>query len=138
MSAYAFRLGEAPLPPAPPAQEFYEEPAEYVIDLSLSAGQELKDQYLQIDGDADFIWLATKGTKTGNYLLQFRLPSGRWLSNAPVRDANEVGTAQFPVPIVPAVVLPASARLNYYVKDLSGAANAIQIVLVGKKVFRTS
>lgn len=117
---------------------FYEEPASYVLDLSLTAGQERLDVPLFVESDSEFIWEALAGTSTGAYQIRIRLPNGRYMSNAAVRNANAVGTAQFPVPVIPAVTVPAGGRLGFDVRDLSGSANTVQLVLIGRKRFRLS
>ena len=133
---YRHGLGEAPVTPVQPAQQFYEEPAELVIDKALLANQELLDQALHMDGDSDFVWMATKGNSTGVYEFRFRFPNGRYLSSARVRSTNAVGTAQFPVPMFPAMTLGAGAKLGYDIKDLSTNPNTVQIVLIGVRRYR--
>jgi hypothetical protein len=138
-------MGETPVAPAPAAAapsidvaNASQEPAEYVLSATLTANQELLDQALQIAGDSDFVWLGTKGVKTGEFEIRFKLPSGRYLSSARVRGANAVGTAQFPVPVVPGIRFAGGSNLGYDIKDLSGAPNDVQIVLIGMKLFRTA
>ncbi len=131
-------LGEAAVTPAPVMQP-YEEPGRYVLlDRTLTANQELPDLSLDIDGDSDFEWLATAGTKTGEYEIQFRLPSGRTISSARVRGSLNVGTGQFPVPTFPSVRINAGGQIRFSIKDLSGAENKVYIELIGKRILRTA
>jgi len=111
----------------------YEEPAVYVLEVQLSANQQRVDVPLFVDADSDFLWEALAGTSTGAYTIRVRLPNGRYMSNAAVRNANAVGTAQFPVPVLPAVLVPAGNRIGFDLQDLSGASNTIQLVLIGRR-----
>jgi hypothetical protein len=129
-------LGEAPQTP-PAAQQYYEETHALTIDISLAANQELLGQGVFIDSDGDFVLKAIVGTQTGNYQIRFRLPSGRYWPSAYTRNANLVGTAQFPVPVEPNAVFPAGSQVQFDIRDISGASNTIQLVLIGAKLLRT-
>lgn len=129
-------LGEAPQTP-PAAQQYYEETHALTIDVTLTANQELLGQGVFIDSDGDFVLKAIVGTQTGNYQIRFRLPSGRYWPSAYTRNANLVGSAQFPVPVEPNAVFPAGSQVQFDIKDLSGASNTIQLVLIGSKLLRT-
>jgi hypothetical protein len=128
-------LGEAPVTPAP-QQEYHEEPFELVFNKTLTALQDVPDLSQFVDADGDFVWMATKGTQTGDYEVRFQLPNGRYQSSARIRNANEIGSAQFPVPKFPAVVLPAGSKIGIDIKDLSNAENTVQIVFIGLKRLR--
>lgn len=128
---YRVGLAEAPVQ----SSDVYEEMAAYVYNVTLSANQELLDQAIVVDSDSDFQWRKIAGSKTGEYELRIRLPNGRYLSNLRIRAANLVGTAQFPVPVWPPVRVPAGGRIGVDLKDLSGASNSIQIVLMGVRQF---
>ncbi len=129
-------LGEAPVTLPAPEQQFHEEPFEYVFNRVLQANEELVDLAQFIDADADFVLMALKGSQTGAYEIRFQLPNGRYRSSARIRNANAVGTAQFPVPVFPAIVLPAGGKVGIDIKDLSNAQNTVQLVFVGVKRFR--
>jgi len=129
-------LGEAPLTPQAQSPG-YEEPFSIVFDVTLSANQEMLQQGVFIDSDGDFVLKGLVGTQTGNYQIRFRLPSGRSWPSGYVRNGNLIGSAQFPVPVEPNAVFPAGSKIALDIKDLSGASNTIQIVLVGSKLFRT-
>jgi len=133
------RLGESPVTPPGGAIELYQEAAYYAYDKVLTANQELGNEGITIDADSDFMWLAVHGTQTGNYELRFRYSgNARYESNSRIRNANRVGTAQFPVPVFPRMLCPAGSRLGIDIKDLSGAGNTVQIVLVGMRLYRTA
>jgi len=130
-------LGEAAVTQDPQAtQQFYDEPASYPFDVTLTANQALKDLSQFFDRDSDFYWTGLVGTQTGAYNLRLQLPSGRFLSSAPVKNTNLVGTAQFPVPIFPAVRVPGGGKIGIEVTDTSGAGNTIQLVFIGIRRFR--
>ncbi len=125
------RLGEVPLTAAT-APQYYEEPAEYVYEVSLTALQALVDQSRFVDSDADFMWMAVKGNATGDYSVRFRMPNGRYIQNAQVNADNAIGTAQFPVPVgAVAVPVPAAGRIGIDITDLSNAPNTVQLVFMG-------
>ena len=133
-------VGYAPVtPPAAGAnnQTGYDEFGIQVWDKVLTTDQELIDQALIIDADADFIWTKLAGNSTGIYEVRFRLPSGRYMSSSRIRNANLIGTAQFAVPIYPHVFIPAAGKIGIDIKDLSSAGNTVQICLIGWRRFRT-
>ena len=129
-------LGEAPQTP-PAQQQYYEETHALTVDVSLTANQELLGQGVFIDSDGDFVLKAIVGSQTGAYSIRFRLPSGRYFPSAYTRHVNLVGTAQFPVPVEPNAVFPAGSQVQFDIKDTSGAANSIQLVLLGSKLLKT-
>lgn len=144
MSIYRNGLGEvqttqappAPAPPAP-AKAPYEEFAVYQYSVSLVANQSLLDQGVPIDSDSDFVAAKIVGSKTGDYELNIRLPDGRRICSAMVRDSIVVGVAQFPVPIVPHVYAPAASHIGIDIHDLSGAANDVVIAFIGWRRYPT-
>ena len=130
-------LGAAPVT-EPGAARYYPEPGLYLaVNQVLTANPELPNLTLSIDADCEFEWLATVGTQTGTYEVRFRLPNGRYMSNARIANANLVGSAQFPVLLPHPVVIPAAGQLGIDIKDTSGASNTVQIVLWGSKRYRT-
>lgn len=130
-------LGEVPQTAVDREPQYAEESAEYVVDVVLLANAET-NVTRSIDTDSDFLWVAKCGTQTGIYEVQFFLPNGRSMSGGTrVRNANYVGTAQFPVPLRPPELLPGGSQVRVNIKDLSGAGNTIQILLIGIKQFRT-
>lgn len=129
-------IGEVPITPSA-QQAPYEEPHAIPYDVTLTGNQELLQQGVFIDSDGDFVLKGLVGSQTGNYSLRFRLPSGRSWPNGYVRNGNLVGTAQFPVPVEPNAVFPAGSKVALDIKDLSGASNTIQILLIGSKLLKT-
>lgn len=132
------RLGEVPLTQTP-NMSFYEEPGEYVMDVSLTSGQEKTRQITQIDNDSDFIWLATVGSSTGVYKLKLQISgrSGRYMSSSYVNNVNYVGSANFPVPLLHEVYFSAGSSISGDFLDTSGGANTIQLLFKGIKRFKT-
>ena len=133
-------LGYSPVTPAAAGannQAGYDEFGIQVYDKILTANQELIDQAVIIDADADFIWTKLAGNSTGIYEIRFRLPGGRYMSNSRIRNANLIGTAQFGVPVYPYVFIPAAGKIGIDIKDLSAAGNTVQICLIGWRRFRT-
>ena len=136
------RLGEAPVTPAGPAPStgapFYEEDHQYVLNISLTASQANLVSLLNLDGDADFLWIAKAGSSTGTYRLQFTLPNSRRMSNAQINAANYIGTAQWPVPLERPYLCPAGSTIAVNSTDTSGAGNTVQLVFIGINRYRTT
>jgi len=117
-------------------KEPYREFAVYLFTVSLTGNQELTDQTIAIDADSDFIWTKLCGTSDGDYELRFRLPSGRYISSSRIKKSNLVGSsATWAMPILPPVECPASGKIGVDIKDLSGAANNVQLALIGYRAF---
>ncbi len=111
----------------------FNEPAIYAFQRTLTANQVLTDVSLIIDR-GDFVWTAIWGTQTGIYSVRFGLPSGRKITSSNLRNANMVGTAQFPVVIAPQPIAKNGA-LVIDVSDLSGASNTIELCFAGYHQF---
>jgi hypothetical protein len=130
-------LADATMADASGAQYYVEAGAE-PFDLTLQANAESRDLSQYFAKDSTFLWTGVAGSQTGLFQVQFQLPDGRLLSSAPVRNSNIIGTAQFPVPIWPAVRIGPNGKIGIAtIKDLSGAANTIQIVFLGVRVYLT-
>lgn len=123
--------------PAAPAKEQYirEETGYYVYRITLTANQSLPDQSVIIDGDSDFFILEVHGTQTGNYLVNFRSNNGRSIAQVPIRNANLVGTGQFPIPLTKPLFVPARGRIAVDVEDLSGSGNTIELIFGGIRAY---
>jgi hypothetical protein len=130
MQPFIRGLGEVALTP-PPAQAYYDEPCLEPFDRTLTGNQAVQNLAQYFSKDADFIWTGVAGSQTAAYSVKFTLPNGRELSSAQIRNANIVGTAQFPVPIFPAVRVPAGGSIGIALTDLSGSSNTIQLVFIG-------
>lgn len=116
-------------------QELHTEPASYAYQVALTADQDLPDQSQLFDGDSWFYWTEIYGSATSTYTIQFRLPSGRWMSSAKINNANQVGTAQFPVFLDPLVKVRPNGRIGINIKDTSSAPNTVELIFGGYKIF---
>lgn len=132
-------LGEVPTaPPADPAPAgYYDEAGGYVFDYVLNANQIALGLSVPIDQDSDFIWMATYGTQTGTYKVNFKTARGRQIFSSPVNSLNAIGTAQFPTVWEPAFTYNASGRIMLDLTDTSGAQNTVQLVFLGVRRFKT-
>lgn len=135
----AFGLGQAEAEVIAAAeaagQELHTEPASYAYQVALTADQDLPDQSQLFDGDSWFYWSEIYGSATSTYTIQFRLPSGRWMSSAKINNANQVGTAQFPVFLDPLVKVRPNGRIGINIKDTSSAPNTVELIFGGYKIF---
>jgi hypothetical protein len=119
----------------------------YVFDLTITAGVGARNdnQKVVIDGSAGFRWKALTGTQAFDYRVRFRQQSGAYMSsggiggsNDLVNNANIVGTAQFPFPILPHPMFPPSGHILQDFENRNAGANTIQIAFIGAKVVPTS
>jgi len=109
----------------------------YPYQVTLTASQSLKDQSVPIDGDSDFLILALAGTQTGAYRLNFKTGTGRYLAQQGLRNANIVGTGQFPCVLPKPMLIPARGRIAVDIEDLSVAGNTVELVFIGIRLYRT-
>ena len=116
-------------------KNYHIEPASYAYQVTLAGDQDLPDQSQLFEGDSWFYWTQIYGTCTGTYRIQFQLPSGRWMSSAKINNVNQIGTAQFPVFLDPAVKVRPSGRIGINIQDTSSASNEIEMIFGGYKVF---
>lgn len=116
-------------------EAFHTEPASYAYQVTLTADQDLPDQSQLFDGDSWFYWTEIYGSATSTYKIQFRLPSGRWMSSAKINHANQVGTAQFPVFLDPLVKVRPNGRIGINIEDTSSAENTVELIFGGYKIF---
>jgi hypothetical protein len=119
----------------------------YTYDIVLTALQRVDNDVVVIDGGAAFRLKALTGTQTGAYRVRFRHASGEYMSrsgkaavagvvsNDLVNNANLIGTAQFPFPIVPTSLFGPAGNIMVDIEDLSNAQNTIQIALIGANVY---
>lgn len=108
----------------------------YPYQVALTANQALTDQSVIIDADSDFLVLGLAGTQTGAYRVNFKSGNGRYVAQSQLRNANIVGTGQFPVALPKPVLVPARGRLGIDITDLSGAGNTIELVFIGIRLYR--
>ena len=123
----------------PNQPQFVEEPANYVFNYTLTAGQSVQRVPVNIDRDSDFMLTGINGSATGGYNLNFRLPSGRQIGSALVASTNLIGAANQPTSIGPPPVYRAgSTGPEIDLTDTSNASNTIQIVFSGVRRLRTA
>lgn len=127
-----YGLGEAPAQSAP---QVLERAFDYAYQVTLTANQNLPDQSLAIQGDADFIVRAICGTSTGTYTIRLRDAQNRYMSSAQIKNANLVGSRQWPTPMFPELVIPKSGKIGIDITDTSGSGNTIELVFIGVKRF---
>jgi len=109
-------------------------PAYYkIFGATLTANQELKDQTVSFENDVEVELLGLVGTQTGDYEIELIGPDGRSITNSRIRNANLVGTGQFPAPFPVELVIPARGTVKFHIKDLSGASNAVQLIAPARR-----
>lgn len=118
-------------PPAKNGRPVEPETVLRVFDLVLAANAEANNQLVSFEDLQEVKVLALCGTQTGNYQIQILDPRGRRITSAPVRNANLIGTAQFPVLLPAPITVPPKQSITLNLKDLSGAQNTIQLVFIG-------
>ena len=97
------------------------------------------DVAVNIDRDADWLWTGLNGSSTGEYTVNFRLPSGRQLANAEILNTDIVGTANQPTQIGPPPVYRAgSTGPQLTMTDISGAPNTVTLIFSGIRRVRTT
>lgn len=120
------------------APSYVEEAANYVFSRTLAANEALTRLPVLIAVDSDFLLTGIHGTKTGDYLINFRGAGGRSFCNAMIHDANLVGTSPSqPTPIGPAESYRAgSSGPMLDLTNLTGAPNNVEIVFSGIRRLR--
>lgn len=125
---------------APANQPTYvEEPAIYISVVTLAPNQNIQDLAVNIDRDSDFMLTGLNGSSDGAYSINFRLPSGRQISNAQVLNTDLLGTANQPTAIGPPPIYRAgSTGPQLTLNELSGVANNARIIFSGIRRIRTT
>lgn len=119
--------------------EYVEEPAIYSFVQALTSGQHIDNVAVNIDRDTDWLWTGLNGSSTGNYTVNFKLPSGRQLANAEIFSQDIIGTANQPTVIGPPPVYRAgSVGPQVTLTDLSAAPNTVTIIFTGIRRVRTT
>jgi len=108
----------------------------YIYDVTLTAGQFLRDQTLATTNDADFAWRAIVLKSDGSFNVRFADSQGYYLSNGMVASANLQGDAASPYAVFPEILIPAGGRIGIDIQDTSGGTNIIQILFRGVKRYR--
>jgi hypothetical protein len=118
---------------------YVEEPAIYVFTQALTASQHIGQVAVNIDRDSDFLLTGINGSSDGAYTLNFRLPSGRLISNAEILNTDILGTANQPTAIGPPPIYRAgSVGPQLDLTDVSAAPNNLIIVFSGIRRLRTT
>lgn len=110
----------------------------YPYQVTLTANQALTDQTVIIDSDSDFLILGLAGTQTGNYRVNFKSGNGRYVAQTQIRNANLVGTGQFPVPLPKPLFVPSRGRIAIDITDLSAAGNTVELVFIGIRLYQNA
>jgi hypothetical protein len=119
--------------------EYVEEPAIYPFVFNLTADQHVDNVAVNIDRDTDWLWTGINGSSTGEYTVNFSLPSGRQISNAEILNTDIIGTANQPTAIGPPPVFRAgSTGPKVTLTDISGGSNAVVIIFTGIRRVRTT
>lgn len=119
--------------------QYVEEPAIYPFVITLSAGQHIPDTAVNIDRDADFLLTGIWGSSTGDYTLNFRLPSGRQISTQEILDTDLLGTANQPTAIGPPPIYRAgSSGPQLSMTDVSSNTNDVRLYFAGIRRVRTT
>jgi hypothetical protein len=118
---------------------YVEEPAMYVFTQALNADQHLSQVSVNIDRDSDFLLTGLNGSSDGAYTLNFRLPSGRMVSNAEILNTDLLGTPNQPTAVGPPPIYRAgSVGPALDLTDVSGSGNTIIIVFSGIRRIQTT
>lgn len=118
---------------------YVEEPAIYVFTQQLTTGEHIGQVAVNIDRDSDFLLTGINGSSDGAYTLNFRLPSGRLISNAEILNTDIIGTANQPTAIGPSPIYRAgSVGPQLDLTDVSGDTNNLIIVFSGIRRLRTT
>jgi len=118
---------------------YVEEPCFYVFTTQLSGNEHIGQVAVNIDRDSDFLLTGINGSSDGEYSLNFRLPSGRLVSNAEIFNGDLIGTANQPTAIGPPPIYRAgSVGPQLDLTELTGNSNNINIVFSGIRRLRTT
>lgn len=116
-------------PPAP--QYASEEPALLRLQVVLQANEDRIGVVLPIEKELDFTVFSLFGNSTGDYELNFQLPSGRMFCSSKTGKDHLVGTATFPVSIGVPQMYQGGSGISVDLKDLSGAQNTVTLLFKG-------
>ena len=111
-----------------------------LLTVSLTANQQLPNQAVQLDKDADFIWCAVMASYTGQpFGVRFSDSTGLYLSDAYIgSSAFTAPTTGIGVPYVllPSLFLPAGSAIICDFIEQSGSNNGpISLLFRGQKRF---
>lgn len=104
--------------------------------FSLTANENKTNDSFVTEEDADFLWIGTTAVSTGTFEIKITTPDSRARSNIRIRSTLFCGASgSFPANLVEPKLINARGRCYVDIKDLSGAGNTGQVVLVGLKLF---
>lgn len=122
---------------------------QYVFDIVLTSTQLARSIGLTILGEADFHWKRFMSTQAANaaatgqsWRIRLGGGGGSWLSSGGqqpgVTSVNDfvgnpciAGTAQFPFPIIPHVVIPRNGKILFDLEERASVSNTVQLVFDG-------
>lgn len=119
-----------------PSAQFVDQDVTYVYNVVLTANQQLNNEIVQLDNDADFLLMGIQITRATSNLYQiiFADNQGQQLSNDFIYGAAFSGGGNgVPFTIVPARIFSRGGQIQIRIQDLSGATNTIQIAFRGVK-----
>lgn len=133
-NAYA-PVGYAGINDASP-EGYVDRKGDYFYDIALTANQALVGEQVNIDTDADFIWMGLVIVSEGNFNVRFYDASNYALSNAMTASGLYSIYGAQPSPINPVLPFPAGSKITLDITDTSGSSNTGQIMFVGMKRYR--
>jgi hypothetical protein len=118
-------------PSAPVAPEFIDVPYEYSYSTILGPHETLRDDFIFIRADADFLMQGIAiGRCSAPFLFRLADSEGRYLSHSLINSDYLAGV---PFPLVPSLKFPAAGRIGIDVTETSGVENGIEIRFQGVK-----
>jgi hypothetical protein len=106
-----------------------------ILPPQLTALQQNVFASVAIQNDAEFEWRWIIGNSTGLFSVTFTDGyTTRPLSLSPINGENTMGSAKLPFIMPKPYVLHRTSTVNALFNDRSGAANTIQLCLVGYKL----
>ena len=112
--------------------------------ITLTALQTMQNQRIVISGDADFRVKMLMRKATGSFRIRMYDSSGHYFSSSGEGGTNDrvpdnclFGDGQLPFLVVPFIIIPAGGFIAFDLEDTSNAANTIELVFTGAKVYAT-
>lgn len=119
--------------------QYVDQAYSYVKSITIPASDQLLNQVVSLDRDADFLLSGVMITSATSPLaqIQFADSQGQLMSNDYIGlGAFLQGGLPVPYAIVPWRIFPAGGRILINAQDLSGVDNTVQLVFKGIKRFR--
>jgi hypothetical protein len=118
---------------ASPQPETFAEEQILVLQATLAANEEQKDLGVDLDNNCTFELLAISGQSTGDFSLNLKWPSGRYLATSYVDHDAIVGTGQFPVELLKPQVLQGGSKIGVDLRNDTNAENKVKLYFRGYK-----